>query len=175
MEELNNQRWLEKKISGPNNSLTRSGSLGSNRSYKSAQSSKGSDELLMRKPIAPAKPPRSARSSSTGSKDSKETKKIVLNQQESSTESDAVFDKENPDENPYTIIATPPPPTPPAQRIEPMIEPVIEELPRIQLRDVVLDKTMKLDRSNDAIFHSTTTIIKELTKLKNSCDTNGTF
>jgi len=50
---------------------------------------------------------------------------------------------------------------------------VIEELPKIQLRDVVLDKTMKLDRTNDAIYNSTTNIIKELTKLKNSCETNG--
>ena len=34
---------------------------------------------------------------------------------------------------------------------------------------------MKMDRSNDAIFNSTTSIIKELTKLKNSCDQNGTW
>merc|ERR1719245_1546902 len=31
---------------------------------------------------------------------------------------------------------------------------------------------MKLDRTNDEIFKSTTSIIKELTKLKNSCDSN---
>jgi len=60
VDELSNQKWLEKKVSGPNNSLSRSGSLGSNRSLRSAQSS---DDTGIKKPVAPAKPPRSTRTS----------------------------------------------------------------------------------------------------------------
>ena len=132
----------------------RTGSLRSNGSLKS----KTSDDLTFRKPAAPAKPPRSARSSSTGSKDS--AKKIVAHQNEPSEQE--VFEAEG--ENHYTILEN---------DCSDPIEPVIEEIPQIQLRDVVLDKTMKMDRSNDAIFNSTTSIIKELTQLKNSCDQNG--
>ena len=169
VEDLQNQRWLEQKFTS---SLTRSGSLGSNRSHKSVQSSsKDSDDSNFKKPTAPAKPPRSGRSSSTGSKDSKDSKRIVVTQRESS---ENVFEEETENgetENPYTIIATPAEATEPP----PAVEPVVDELPKIQLRDVVLDKTMKLDRTNDEIFKSTTSIIKELTKLKNSCDSNGAF
>merc|ERR1712130_568841 len=128
VEDLQNQRWLEQKFTS---SLTRSGSLGSNRSRKSVQSSsKDSDDSNFIKPTAPAKPPRSGRSSSTGSKDSKDSKRIVVTQRESS---ENVFEEETESaetENPYTIIATPAgAPEPP-----PVVELVVDELPKIRLR-----------------------------------------
>jgi hypothetical protein len=169
-EQRNNQRWLAGQIS----SLTRSGSLGSNRSLKSGVSAK-SEATSLGKPVAPAKPPRSTRSSSSSSS-IKESKNLILVQDEKSE--NPVFEQEDP----YTTIAahssgsstrdTINEDTIPSKR-DTIIQPLMEEMPKIQLKDVILDKTMRLDRTNDPVFESTKNIIVELTKLKNYCDNNG--
>jgi hypothetical protein len=59
--------------------------------------------------------------------------------------------------------AAPPAPAP--------IKPLLEEMPKLNLKDVVLDKTRALNRENDTIWAATLDVVKELVTLRNSAET----
>ena len=59
--------------------------------------------------------------------------------------------------------AAPPAPAP--------IKPLLEEMPKLTLKDVVLDKTRALNRQNDTIWAATLDVVKELVTLRNSAET----
>lgn len=163
IEETKNQEWLEEQLKRQSQgSLNRSqGSLGSRSSREQMKS-------------APPKPPRSAKLSGSDK------------QPHTSSHSTVASDDHNPyasitiRKDPSSRTSSPPPDfpdvpkeiTPPSKPHSPTpIKPLLEEMPTLQLKDVVLDKTKRLDRSNDAIWTATLALVKELITLRNSAET----
>ncbi|CAG5098966.1 Oidioi.mRNA.OKI2018_I69.XSR.g16132.t1.cds [Oikopleura dioica] len=173
-----NQKWAEEKMRQSQDSLNRTGSLGS----RSSQKSESSLSAVAAR-IAPPKPPRTAKvSSSSGppaaSSTSSETPchnpyaHETLKDESASplpsidsekVESDSSRHSDTSSTRSSKKSSIPPVPAP--------IKPVLEEMPKLTLKDVVLDKTRTLNRENDTIWAATLAVVKELVSLRNSAET----
>jgi len=168
-----NQKWAEEKMLQSQESLNRTGSLGSRSSHKSESSS---SNLAAIAKIAPPKPPRTAKVSSSSSDGAvvhnpyahetlKDESSLFPPPPKSQTNVDS--EKFESDSSSSTRSSkkslAPPAPTP--------IKPLLEEMPKLTLKDIVLDKTRALNRENDTIWAATLDVVKELVTLRNSAET----
>lgn len=184
IEELDNQKWLEKSIIGPNMNLKqRLNSRSSNRSTNQSASQSDSSSVKSgrssnhingnslernnsRKSLersgsikAPAKPPRSTRNSSSSSSIRKE--KSISDDSNSSSRNNSL-DKR--------IIAV--------QENDENREPedeIIEEIPpKIVLSNVEVPKSnSNIDRENDSVYKNVLSVCKEIQNLQIKCRNNG--
>jgi len=173
-----NQKWAEEKMLQSQESLNRTGSLGSRSSHSRSESSSSNlaNSANANAKIAPPKPPRTAKVSNSSSdvaavhnpyahETLKDESSLFPPPPKSSTNFDA--EKVDSDSSSSTRSSKKslalPAPAP--------IKPLLEEMPKLNLKDVVLDKTRALNRENDTIWAATLDVVKELVTLRNSAET----
>lgn len=167
-----NQKWAEEKMLQSQESLNRTGSLGSRSSQSRSESSSSNSANAK---VAPPKPPRTAKVSNSSSDAAavhnpyahetlKDESSLFPPPPKSSTNDAEKVDSDSSSSTRSSKKSLAPPAPAP-------IKPLLEEMPKLNLKDVVLDKTRALNRENDTIWAATLDVVKELVTLRNSAET----